>query len=206
MLHMAKQAQSHKGPAMNPRIADHPIHPQFLNRWSPRAFDGSPMTEADMLSLLEAARWAPSASNNQPWRFVWALRGEAGFGAIAAALEPGNHLWAHKAAALLVVAAKTTVNRSDAEHPNSFHAFDSGAAWAQLALQAHLNGFFAHGMAGYDAEKLAPAINLPPNHVTHAVMAIGRQGDPATLPEALRAREAPNGRLSLSETSHRGSF
>ena len=189
-----------------PRIADHPVDAQFLGRWSPRAFDGSPMTEADMLTLLEAARWAPSASNLQPWRFVWALRGDAGFDAIAATLVPFNHSWAHKAAGLVVVASKATTLQDHVAKPNAFHAFDTGAAWAQLALQSHLNGFFAHGMAGFDGAALAKAIALPADHVTHAVVAIGRHGDPATLPDALRAREAPNGRLTLAETAHRGRF
>lgn len=188
------------------RIADHPVHPQFLGRWSPRAFDGTPMTPADMLTLLEAARWAPSASNNQPWRFVWGLRGDAGFDAIAGALVPGNHVWAHKAAGLVVVASKTTTTANEVTKPNALHAFDTGAAWVQLALQAHLGGFFAHAMAGFDGPALASAIALPADHAIHAVVAIGRQGDPATLPEALRLRETPSGRLPLAETTHRGSF
>ncbi|MEI6096952.1 MAG: nitroreductase family protein [Alphaproteobacteria bacterium] len=188
------------------RHADHPIAAQFLGRWSPRAFDGSAMTQADMLTLLEAARWAPSASNLQPWRFVWALHGEAGFDAIAAALVPSNHGWAHKAAGLVVVASRTINPSPDVTKPNRFHAFDTGAAWAHLALQAHLNGFFAHGMAGYDGATLASAIALPADHATHAVVAIGRHGDPATLPEALQARETPSGRLPLSETTRHGSF
>ena len=188
------------------RIADHPIDPQFLNRWSPRAFDASTLTDAAMLSLLEAARWAPSASNNQPWRFVWALRGEPGFDAIAASLVPANHVWAHKASGLIVIASKTTTPRDGVEHPNSYHAFDAGAAWAQLGLQAHLNGLSAHAMAGFDADKLSENIALPTNHALHAVVAIGRQGDPTTLPEALQPREAPNGRIPLSAVAHRGTF
>jgi len=105
-----------------------------------------------------------------------------------------------------VLTSKTTVDREGEQKPNGPHAFDTGAAWAQLALQAHLKGFFAHAMGGFDAATLAPAIALPANHLIHAVVAIGRQGDPETLPEALRARETPNGRLPLSETTHRGSF
>ena len=188
------------------RIPDHPVDAQFPGRWSPRAFDGSTMTEADLLILLEAARWAPSANNNQPWRFVWGLRGDAGFDAIAATLVPFNHAWAHKAAALVVVASATTTVANDVTKPNALHAFDTGAAWAQLALQAHLNGFFAHGMAGFDGPALATAIALPADHALHAVLAIGRHGDPATLPEALRARETPSNRLPLSQTTRRGSF
>ena len=189
-----------------PRRADHPIADQFLTRWSPRAFSTDAMSGADVLSLLEAARWAPSSSNFQPWRFVWGLRGEAAFDGIAASLVPFNLGWAGKAAALIVVASKTTVAKDDAEVPNDYHAFDAGAGWAQLALQAHLNGFFAHGMAGFDHAVLATNVALPDNHVFHAVVAVGRLGDPDSLPEMLKSREHPNDRVALSALAHHGRF
>lgn len=193
-------------PLHTPRIADHPVDAQFLDRWSPRAFSTESMAQADVLSLLEAARWAPSASNLQPWRFVYGLRGDAGFSAIAAALVPFNQAWADKAAALVVFASKTTTPKDDTEVPNAYHAFDTGAAWAQLALQAHLNGWAAHGMAGFDPAVLARNVALPADHVLHAVVAVGRQGDPAGLPEMLRAREHPIDRLALTETAFHGMF
>ncbi len=111
------------------RQPDHPVAPQFPARWSPRSFTGRALTEAEVMSLLEAARWAPSASNHQPWRLVWALRGEAGFAAIKEALIGNNPLWAGKAAVLIAVASKdTVVNREGAEVPNRTAAFDTGAA------------------------------------------------------------------------------
>jgi nitroreductase len=188
------------------RIAEYPVHDQFLTRWSPRAFTTEAMAQADVLSLLEAARWAPSASNLQPWRFVWALRGEAGFAGIADALVPFNRGWADKAAALIVVASATTTPKDGTAEPNAYHAFDSGAAWAQLALQAHLHGWKAHGMAGFDHGILADNVNLPADHVLHAVVAVGRQGDPATLPPMLQAREHPNQRLPLAAITAHGRF
>ncbi len=192
--------------APSPRIADHPIADQFLTRWSPRAFSADTMTSAVVLSLLEAARWAPSSSNFQPWRFVWGLRGEAAFDGIAASLVPFNLSWASKAAALIVVASKTTVPKDGAEVPNAYHAFDAGAAWAQLALQAHLNGFAAHGMAGFEHDILAANVALPENHVFHAVVAVGRIGNPDSLPDALKSREHPNGRVDLTDLAHHGKF
>ena len=192
--------------APTPRHADHPIADQFLNRWSPRAFSDATMTSVDVLTLLEAARWAPSANNFQPWRFVWGLRGDAGFDGIAASLVPFNLSWAGKAAALIVVASKTTVPKDGSEVPNGYHAFDAGAGWAQLALQAHLNGFFAHGMAGFDHGILAGNVNLPADHVFHAVVAVGRHGNPDNLPDALRSREYPNGRVALTDLAHHGKF
>ncbi len=190
----------------NSRHPDHPVAPQFTQRWSRRAFAPDAMTETDVLILLEAARWSPSSSNNQPWRFIWSLSGEAGFDRIMASLAPSNFVWASKAAAVIVVASATMVLRDGVEKANGAHAFDAGAAWAHLALQAHLNGFFAHAMGGFDTPTLATAINLPPAHVTHAVVAVGRPGSVERLPEALRARELPNGRLPLAETTRRGSF
>jgi nitroreductase len=193
-------------PLHKPRIADHVVHDQFLTRWSPRAFSPETMTEGDVLKLLEAARWAPSASNLQPWRFVYGLRGDAGFDAIAASLVPFNLGWAGKAAALIVFASKTTTPKDGADIPNDYHAFDTGAAWAQLALQAHLNGWKAHGMAGFDHAILAANVGLPQDHVLHAVVAVGRQGDPASLPEMLQTREHPNDRLPLTQTAFHGRF
>lgn len=192
--------------AKDVRVSEHPVDPQFPGRWSPRSFTDEAVSEAEVLTLLEAARWAPSASNNQPWRFVWALRGEAGFDAILAGLVPFNQSWADKAAALIVVASKSVVTKDGADAPNGFHAFDSGAAWGYLALQAHLNGLVAHAMGGFDHAKTAEAIGLPESHVMHAVVAVGHQGDAASLPEGLRPREVPSPRLSLAEVAKRGKF
>jgi nitroreductase len=188
----------------------HPVYPvdqMFPARWSPRAFSDAPISEAQMLSLLEAARWAPSASNIQPWRLVWGLRGDAGFATIFDSLSVGNQVWAGKAAALVAVGSKSTRTTSSGEEvPNLTHAFDTGAAWASLAFQAHLSGFVTHGMGGFDKDKLSGALNVPQGHGLHAVIAIGHPGDPASLPEDLRNREVPSQRKSLSDIAARGAF
>lgn len=181
------------------RSADHPVDAQFILRWSPRAFDGSAMTKADMLTLLEAARWAPSASNSQPTRFVWALRGEDGFARILQSLAASNRVWADKAAALIVVGSRNAVEREGTMVALGTHAFDAGAAWMSLALQAHLKGWFAHAMGGFDKADAAQAVNLPEHHTLHAVVALGRLGTPDLLPEPHRTREMPNGRLPLAD-------
>jgi nitroreductase len=193
-------------PVPDTRHADHPVDAQFTGRWSPRAFSDATVTEAELLSILEAARWAPSAMNLQPWRFAYGLRGEAAFDAIAEALVPFNRDWAAKAAALVVIASKTTFTRDGAEAANASHAFDAGAAWASLALQTHLNGLVAHAMGGFDHAKAAANLHLPEGHVLHAVVAIGHQGDAAQLPEALQAREQPSPRQPLADLAKRGTF
>ncbi|MCF1707310.1 nitroreductase family protein [Tabrizicola sp. J26] len=190
------------------RSPDHPVDPVFVERWSPRAFGDAPISESELLGLLEAARWAPSAANVQPWRFVVALRGEPAFDRIVETLSGNNRLWAGNAAALVIFASVTTAVWPGASEPapNGLHAFDTGAAWASFAIQARKEGWHTHGMAGFDREALAATIRLPADHAINAVVAIGELGDPATLPEALRAREVPSQRRPLSETVLRGSF
>lgn len=189
------------------RHPDHRVDPQFTGRWSPRAFTEETLSEPQVLALLEAARWAPSAINAQPWRFAWALRGTEAFAAIHDALMPGNQPWAGKAAALVAVASATTRTGQDgAVVPHASHAFDTGAAWANLALQAHLAGLAAHAMGGFDAARLAAATGLPEGHVLHAVVAVGRPGAADLLPEPYRGRETPSGRKPLSEIAGRGQF
>lgn len=190
----------------NTRSADHPIHAQFTDRFSPRGFTAKTLTEADLLPLLEAARWAPSASNNQPWRFAYGLRGDAAFGKIAEALVPFNRSWAEKAAALVVVASKSTVEKDGKENPNPWHAFDAGTAWGYLALQAHHAGLVAHAMGGFEADVLAKNLKLPEGYVLHAVVAVGEHGDIEKLPDGLQAREVPSDRLPLAKIAAHGSF
>jgi nitroreductase len=192
---------------LSARQPDHPVASQFPNRWSPRAFSEAALSVAEVLSVLEAARWAPSSTNHQPWRFVWALRGEPAHAAILAALAASNQVWAAKAAALIVVASKgTTVNRDGVEVPNAWAPFDAGAAWMSLALQARAMGLVTHAMGGFDAAGLGAAVALPQNHTLHAVVALGHQGKVDALPEALRQREAQNQRRPLAETAFRGRF
>lgn len=192
---------------MSPRHSDHPIDPQFLNRHSPRAMSDQTMTEAQVLALLEAGRWSPSASNIQPWRFVYALRGEAAFEAVNGALVPFNQTWAAKAAALIVIAsARTAKGKDGAVSDNPSAAYDAGQAAFAIALQAHLNGQIAHQMSGLDFDVLAGAVGLPADHQLHAVMAVGYRGDAAALPDYMHAGEAPNPRRPLGETAFHGGF
>ncbi|MDP3196309.1 nitroreductase family protein [Tabrizicola sp.] len=189
------------------RQPDHPVAPQFPARWSPRSFTDRTVTEVEVMSLLEAVRWAPSASNHQPWRLVWARRGEDGFATIHSALASGNQVWARQAAVLFAVASKDTVtNREGAEVANRTAGFDTGAAWMSLALQARAMGLAAHAMGGFDKDKLAAAVGLPDGHTLHCVVAVGEQGSAEALPEDLRAREKPSGRKPMAEIAVHGRF
>ena len=189
-----------------PRVSDHPISPAILARWSPRAFDDSAIDEATLLSLIEAARWAPSAYNAQPWRFVYGLRGTEAFDALVSALLPFNAAWAEKAGALLYVLSDTLITPPGKTEPvpSGTHAFDAGAAWGYFALQATLHGLHTHAMAGFDPAKAAEVIGSGARYQIHAAVAVGRIGDPNALPEGLRAREVPSDRRPLAEIALHG--
>ncbi len=191
-----------------PRQPDHPIHPLFTDRWSPRAFTGEPISKSELLSLLEAARWAPSAYNAQPWRFIYAQRDTTQWKPIFDSLVDFNQGWAQRAAALVVLvsANDATFPGSAEAAPNPWHSFDAGAAWASLAFQATLSGWSAHGMAGFDADQLRQAVALPQGYSIETVVAIGRRGDKSVLPEGLQSRETPNERRSLVQSAAEGRF
>ena len=189
-----------------PRQADHEIDDQFLHRHSPRAFTEEEISEAELMVLLEAARWAPSASNTQPARFAFARRGEPGFETIAGTLAASNRVWAEKAAALVVVASQEQVQKDGETVTQVAHAFDAGAAWMSLALQAHLKGWIAHAMGGFDKAKATEVLHLPEGCKLHATVAIGRKGPPELLPEHLRPRETPSTRRPLAEIAGHGRF
>ena len=184
---------------MNPRTPTHPIEPQFLSRWSPRGFDGQPLSEAEALRCLEAARWAPSSGNSQPWRYVLTLGGTPEFAAVLAGLAPSNQVWAQRAGALLVACSLTSSLKRGERKPLGGSAFDAGAAWMSLALQAQAQGLATHAMGGFDAATVGAAIGLGEHARIDCVVAIGRPDPNAPLSEDLRAREVPNDRLPLAD-------
>lgn len=194
--------------AADPRTPAYPIDPLFTDRWSPRAFDGGAIEPDALMTLLEAARWAPSAYNMQPWRFVYALRDMPQWDALLATLIPFNQGWAAGASALVYVLSDRFVRNSDgAVKGESYsHSFDAGAAWAMLALQAVRSGLFAHGMTGFDVDAARAAMAVPEDYRIEAAVAIGRIGDPTTLAEGLRAREVPSGRTPLDQLVSEGVF
>jgi nitroreductase len=194
---------------MSPRQPDHPVDPLFLERWSPRAFDGSDMPDEDLLTIFEAARWAPSAFNSQPWHFLYARRGDANWERFLFLLIPWNQSWAHSASVLIYIVSDSlpfTDKATREPAPSTTHGFDAGAAWACLALQATRMGYFAHGMSGIQYELARIELGLPERFHLNAACVIGRIGDPFMLDEKLRAREAPSTRKPLAEFVHAGNF
>lgn len=185
---------------MNTRIAETsaPLLDVLAERWSPRAFDTEhSLPEGALRGIFEAARWAPSANNIQPWRFIIARRGSESFAKIETALLGFNQMWAGNSAALVVNIAET----ADAEgkaHP--WAEYDLGQAVAHLSVQAQSEGLHLHQMGGFDREAIRTAFALDSRFLPVSVTAIGAVGSPDTLPEGLREREAaPRTRLPLEE-------
>jgi nitroreductase len=192
---------------MTARIADHEIDPLFLARWSPRAFDGSDLPDADLHAMLEAARWAPSAFNSQPWRFLYAKRGDANWARFLDLLIPWNQSWAHSASVLMFILSDRMMEMKPGEtSPSHSHSFDAGAAWACLALQATRMGYHAHGMSGVDFDRARVELAVPERFRVEAAAVVGKIGDPATLSERLQAREFPSGRKPVAEFAFSGNF
>ena len=183
-----------------PRTADvsAPLLPALVERWSPRSFDPSAgIDDVALRSALAAARWSPSATNSQPWRFIVARRGTEAFATIVEHLAGFNKAWA-SSAAVLVVAAAEVVDEDGNER--RWAVYDLGQAVAHLTIQAHHHGLHAHQMGGFDAEGLRTAFGLEERFVPTSVTALGVLGDPEALPEPLRSREsAPRTRRPLDE-------
>ncbi|MFM1885724.1 MAG: hypothetical protein RL026_881 [Pseudomonadota bacterium] len=190
------------------RSTELPVDRQFIDRWSPRAFTEATLDEITLLTMLEAGRWAPSAFNSQPWRFVYGLRGTPQFETLLAGLMPFNRSWAAKASALVVLVSATTgVPPMQTESKPLTHAqFDCGAAWMAVALQAQLLGWRTHCMAGIEVPTLQQSLGLPPDYTPLVAFAIGQQGDKTLLPEPLQARETASPRKALAEIAFAGRF
>lgn len=186
------------------RQADHAIDTLFLDRWSPRAMSGEPIPEADLMVLFEAARWAPSSYNDQPWRILYARRDTPQWSLFFDLLVDINKSWARNAGALLLFISKTTLTLNG--KPSITHSFDTGAAWENLALQGARKDYVVHGMQGFDYERAKMALGIPDGYRVEAMAAIGKPGAKETLPEELQKREAPNARRKLEEIVCEGTF
>ena len=192
----------------NGRHAAYPIDPMFLERWSPRAFTGEPIDEVDLFTMLEAARWAASSYNSQPWRFLYARRDTPHWERFLNLLVPFNQSWAKSASALVFIVSNSTMRSpgSGKETPSPTHSFDAGTASGYFVLQASRMGWFAHGMVGFDQDRAFTELGVPKGYRVEAVYAVGRLGDRSSLPEELQSREAPSDRLPLEKLAFEGSF
>ena len=186
------------------RQPDHPVETLIYHRWSARAMSAQPLSSTELMRLFEAARWAPSSFNEQPWRFVYAERDSEHWARFVELLSEGNRRWAPQAAVLIVVLSRSTFERNG--RPSRTHSYDTGAAWQNLALQGCRMGLVVHGMAGFDYDAARVVLQVPEEFAVEAMIAVGRPAPTETLPEPLREREVPSGRKPLAELAFPGVF
>jgi nitroreductase len=185
---------------------DNPINDLIKNRWSPVAFDDRPIERETIFSLFEAARWAPSCFNEQPWSFIIAEKSKAeDFTRMLACLSEANREWAQSAYLLIISVAKLHFDHNGKS--NRHAQYDTGAATISLVLQATALGLHAHQMAGFSVERAREVYQIPESHQPLTAIAVGYGGDPDALPENLRKRnEAPRKRKPISEFIYTGSW
>lgn len=178
------------------REFSHPVLPEIMKRWSPRAFDASrPVSEDDLLALLEAARYAPSCTNEQPWQYVVASGGEDKE-KLTAVLSERNKEWASHAPVLLLIVSRKSFGDG---RENRWHQFDAGTSWGFLQLEAQRRGLITHGMAGYDVAKAREAFGIPDDYSVLAAVAVGYYGKKEDLSSGFQGREHPQPRKPLED-------
>lgn len=193
---------------MNPVLAikeartAHDVHPLVRQRFSPRAFSHDPISETELLTLIEAAAWAPSSMNGQPWRFRYALRGDAAFERLVASMSPGNSAWTVNAAAVVAVSAKAVHANGQ---PNTSWQFDTGLAVGNLLLQATAIGVHGHLIGGFDHAGVSALLQLESEaESVICLLVLGRLGSAETLQEPFLSRElSPRNRKPLTEIAVR---
>ncbi|HTX87403.1 MAG TPA: nitroreductase family protein [Bacteroidales bacterium] len=193
---------------MNPdksAAARYPISEVIRKRWSPRAFDPRPVEKEKLQQVFEAARWAPSSANDQPWRFLVGLKGDETWSGIHEALDEGNRAWTRDVPVLILAIGRKM--REKVNRLNSYYAYDTGQSVAYLSLEATRIGLHVHQMAGFDQDRASLRFGIPPEYEPLTVIAAGYLGDPSTLEEFQHKREiAPRVRKPLEELVFGSSF
>jgi len=188
----------------NPRNPTADIDSMFIDRWSPRAFEPIPLTQTQIDSLFEAARWAPSCFNEQPWLFLYAA-GETDRARFMPALVEKNQAWVKNASLLIYLLCRRNFSHND--QANRHAPFDAGAAWMSLALQARKLGLYAHAMAGFNREKAYEILKVhAKEYDIMAAIAVGYRAEPGSLPEPVAAAEKPSDRKIREEVARQGAF
>lgn len=190
------------------RKAHYPITPLILNRWSPRAMNGEPLSDEELFPLLEAAHWAPSSYNNQPWRFLYAKRETPEWSLFFDPLIDFNKLWVKNAAVLIAAVSRNHFLHN--EKPCRTHSFDTGCAWGYLALEGSRRGLVVHGMEGFDWDLLAKNLKLDAKgsgrYSVEAMIAVGKPGTIQTLPKEIQEKEVISTRRAFSEIAYPGAL
>ena len=186
------------------RHPQYDINPLLLHRWSPRAMSGEEISDTELMRLFEAARWAPSSYNGQPWRFIYAKRNTEHWDKLLNLMVDFNKSWAKNAAVLLVIISRK--NFEEDEKPSVTHQFDAGAAWENLALQGETQGLVTHGMQGFDYEKARRDLSVPDTFDVMAMVAIVKPVPKEILPPDIQKREQVSDRKPITEIIMEGKF
>ena len=186
------------------RLSTYPILALLLSRVSLRAFSEERLDQEELMALFEAARWAPSSYNSQPWRFIYARRGEKEWHLFFDTLVDFNKSWCKTADTLIAVISRNHFEHNDTPCPTA--PFDSGAAWMSLAIEAHARNLIAHAMMGFNHDMLKENLHIPDTYSIQAMIAVGKIGEKEHLPKELQEKEVPSTRKPLSEIISKGSF
>lgn len=186
------------------RNPEHRVNKIFLDRWSPRSMSAEPISDEDLFGLFEAAKWAPSSFNGQPWRFLYARRGSDNWPLFLNLLVEVNQSWAKNAGALIAIVSRTTFEHNN--EPSVTHVLDTGAAWGYLALEGALRGLVVHGMEGFDYERAGRDLEIPEGFEIHAMAAIGKPGRKEDLSPKMQERETPSDRKQQVQFICEGKF
>jgi nitroreductase len=188
---------------VNNRNTEYDINDIFLERHSPRAMSGELITKEELMTLFEAARWAPSSMNAQPWRFIYALKNTPEFEKLFSFIMEKNQIWTKNASALVVLISK---NNLDNGAPSKTHSFDTGSAWENLALQATNMNLVSHAMGGFNKNTAKEKLEIHDDYTVEIMIALGKHGKIENLPEHLQEREKVSQRKNLEEIISEGKF
>ena len=180
------------------------INPLILDRWSPRSMMGEEIQTQELMALFEAARWAPSSYNNQPWRFLYARKNTPAWPLFFDLMIDFNKGWVKNAGAIVLIISANNFEKNG--KPSRTHSFDTGAAWMGMALEGSSRGLVVHGMEGFDYDKAKVSLSIPDDYQVEALVAVGKRAPAEALPDELRKKEAPRPRKALNEFVFEGKF
>ncbi len=186
------------------RKSEFPILESILSRWSARSFSDQPVTDTELMTLFDAARWAQNSFNNQPWRYIYSRNGSSSWQIFVNLLVPGNQTWAKNAQVLVCVISKNSFDYDGS--PSKTHTFDTGASAQLMALQAASMDIVCHGMEGFDYDRACKELKVPNGYTVEAMFAIGKLGKKEDLPDKLQKSETASSRKPLKESIAEGEF
>ncbi len=197
--------ESKKGSlVMTSRSSAYPIIDVILHRWSSYAMSGEAISETELMTVLEAGRWAPSSYNNQPWHFIYGMHGTQAWDTLFSLLVPFNQSWSANGGALVcIVSAKNFIKTGK---PSRTHLLDTGSAWENMALQATSMGLVCHGMEGFDYAKAQIALQIPNSHEVVMMFVLGKPAPASALDPELAKRQTPSDRVPLEQLISEGIF